>query len=118
MKLCFGDIVVVDDTQIGVVVKSWERSSLGSPPRHDVYVRSYNAIINYPEDKIDRYMVRHKYLNEEEIEYQRNMIAGEVVTIGSDGYFSAEDVRKMSMTEVRQNYSAILKSMGKWGEKK
>ena len=71
MKFCFGDIVVVDETQIGVIVKSWEESSLGTPPSHDVYVRSYNKIVNYPERDIERYMVRHKYLNEEEIEYQR-----------------------------------------------
>lgn len=76
MKLCFGDIVVVDEVQIGVVVKCWCASSLGNPPSYDVYVRSYNRIVNYPEDKVERYMVRHKYLNDEEIEYQKNAIAG------------------------------------------
>ena len=30
----------------------------------------------YQEDEIQRYMVRHKYLNDEEIEYQRNAIEG------------------------------------------
>lgn len=29
MKFCFGDIVVVDDRLIGVIVKSWCRSSQG-----------------------------------------------------------------------------------------
>jgi hypothetical protein len=72
--LCFGDIVVVDEVQIGVVVKCWGRSSMGNPPSYDVYVRSYNRIINYPEDKVERYMVRHKYLNDEEIEYQKNAL--------------------------------------------
>ena len=43
---------------------------------YDVYVRSYNAIKNYKEDEIERYMVRHKYLNDEEIEYQYNAING------------------------------------------
>lgn len=71
MKLCFGDIVVVDKIQIGVVVKCWGRSLMGNPPSYDVYVRSYNAIVNYTEDEVERYMVRHKYLNEEEIEYQK-----------------------------------------------
>lgn len=71
MKLCFGDIVVVDKIQIGVVVKCWGGSLMGNPPSYDVYVRSYNAIVNYTEDEVQRYMVRHKYLNEEEIEYQK-----------------------------------------------
>lgn len=68
MRFCFGDIVVVDDIQIGVVVKCWENYY---EPNYDIYVRSYNSIKNYKEDEIQRYMVRHKYLNDEEIEYQR-----------------------------------------------
>ena len=74
MKFCFGDIVVVDDIQIGVVVKCWYENTTGN--NYDVYVRSYNAIKNYNENEIDRYMVRHKYLNDEEIEYQHNAING------------------------------------------
>lgn len=31
-------------------------------------------------------------------------------------YFTAEQVRKMSPTEVRENYSDIMKSMKKWGQ--
>lgn len=76
MKLCFGDIVVVDGIQIGVVVKCWCGSLQGRPPSYDVYVRNYNLIKNYPENKVERYMVRHKYLNEEEIEYQKNAREG------------------------------------------
>ena len=72
MKFCFGDIVVVDGNQIGVIVKSWEQSSKGLPVSHDVYVRSYNAIASYPENEIERYMVRHKYLDEQELEWQHN----------------------------------------------
>ena len=30
-------------------------------------------------------------------------------------YFTAEQVRKMAPLEVKENYSAILKSMEKWG---
>lgn len=74
MKFCFGDIVVVDDIQIGVVVKCWNGNTTGN--NYDVYVRSYNAIKNYNEDEIERYMVRHKYLNDEEIEYQYNAVNG------------------------------------------
>lgn len=72
MKYCFGDIVIVDGNQIGVIVKSWEASLQGLPESHDVYVRSYNSIVNYPESEIRRYMVRHKYLDEQEMEWQAN----------------------------------------------
>lgn len=72
MKFCFGDIVVVNGNQIGVIVKSWEQSSKGFPVSHDVYVRSYNSISNYPESEIERYMVRHKYLDDQELEWQNN----------------------------------------------
>lgn len=72
MKFCFGDIVVVEENLIGVVVKSW--CSLNKEIEHEVYVRYFNKIRNYKENQIQRYMVRHKYLNEEEIEYQKNAI--------------------------------------------
>lgn len=70
MKYCFGDIVVVEDYFIGVIVKSWLDKT------HEVYVRNYNSIKTYKEDEIEQYMVRHKYLDEEEIEYQYNAING------------------------------------------
>lgn len=70
MEYCFGDIVVVDDHLIGVVVKSWTNKT------HEIYVRNYNSIKTYKESEMQRYMVRHKYLNEEEIEYQYNAING------------------------------------------
>jgi len=66
-KLVFGDIVVVDEDEIGVIVKSWDGDS---GKTHDVYVRRYNTIKNYRESKVERYIVRHKYLNEEELNYQ------------------------------------------------
>ncbi len=72
MKYTFGDIVVVDGENIGIVVKSW----LGKEPNHDIYVRMYNGIKNYKESEIERYMVRHKYLSEEEKEYQSNAVNG------------------------------------------
>lgn len=66
MKFCFGDIVVVEENLIGVVVKSWITYSKGEKTRnHDIYVRMYNGIKNYNEEEIERYMVRHKYLSEE-----------------------------------------------------
>lgn len=69
MKFCFGDIVVVEGGLIGVVVKSWGKSFLGKPRNYDVYVRSWNIIQNYDEEDIERYMVRHKELTKEELEY-------------------------------------------------
>ena len=77
-NLLFGDIVVVDETQIGVVCKCWEGSMATQPPfkqrgepNYDIYVCSYNGIKNYPESEVERYKVRHKYLDDEELEYQR-----------------------------------------------
>jgi hypothetical protein len=73
MNYCFGDIVVVDGKNIGVVVKSW----LSNPePTHEVYVRMYNEIKTYFEGEMERYMVRHKFLSEEELEYQSNAVNG------------------------------------------
>lgn len=77
MKYTFGDIVVVDDIEIGVIVKCWIHPTDNKKEyNYDVYVREYNAIKNYKEDEIQRYMVRHKYLSEEEQEYQYNAING------------------------------------------
>jgi len=70
MKLLFGDIVVVDDDQIGVVVKSWGMDNRGNEPKSEVYVRNYNAIKEYPNSKVERYQVRHKYLSDEELGWQ------------------------------------------------
>jgi len=71
MNLTFGDIVIVRDNLIGVVVKSWESGS------HEVYVRDFNGIMEYPEGELRRYLVRHKELSDEEMNYQLNAeIAG------------------------------------------
>ena len=77
MKFCFGDIVVVEGNLLGVIVKSWITYSQGKSNRnYDVYVRMKNSIQNYQENEIERYMVRHKFLSEEELEYQRDTING------------------------------------------
>lgn len=68
MNFCFGDIVVVEGNLIGVICKSWIRGN--KEIYYEVYVRSFNGIKEYAEKDIQRYMVRHKELNEEEIEYQ------------------------------------------------
>jgi hypothetical protein len=71
MKLCFGDIVVVNQDQIGVVVKSWAGTSGNN---YDVYVRLDNKISNFKESDVERYKVRHKYLSEEELEWQSSAV--------------------------------------------
>ena len=70
MKLAFGDIVVVNKVQIGVVVKCWQ--STLDENEYEVYNRMTNKIETYYERDVERYMVRHKYLNEEELTYQEN----------------------------------------------
>ncbi len=71
MKFTFGDIVVVEGENIGVVLKSW----LSKPEvTHEVYVRMYNNIHTFKESEMERYMVRNKYLDEAELEYQYNAI--------------------------------------------
>lgn len=77
MRLTFGDIVVVDGENIGVVVKCWGRAIAGpnvgkDEPKYEVYVRMYNGIKEYSENEVERYLVRHKYLSEEELEWQSN----------------------------------------------
>lgn len=72
MKFLFGDIVVVEDNLIGVIVKSWQSKIYGvvTGNSYEVYVRSYNAIKEYNEEDVERYKVRHKELNDEEMYYQ------------------------------------------------
>lgn len=70
MKFTFGDIVIVEGNLIGVVVKSWIRNN--KTARHEVYVRSFNTIKEYQESEMERYLVRHKELSDEELEYQNN----------------------------------------------
>ena len=50
MKFLFGDIVVVEDNLIGVIVKSWESLKHGN--YYEVYVRNYNGIKEYDEKDI------------------------------------------------------------------
>ena len=72
MSFCFGDIVVVEGNLIGVIVKSWCRNN--EDILYDVYVREYSSIKIYAEKEIQRYMVRHKELSDEELYYQNQAI--------------------------------------------
>lgn len=69
MKFCFGDIVVVEENLIGVIVKCWQTDR--NTFNYDIYVREFNSSQNYQEKDVERYMVRHKYLSEEELEWQK-----------------------------------------------
>jgi len=61
----FGNIVVVDGNQVGVIVKSWSGKNGYS---HDVYVRGYNSIKTFYELDIQHY-IYNKELCEEEREH-------------------------------------------------
>ncbi len=65
----FGDIVVVENLLIGVVVKTWE-DKYGF--YYEIYVRSLNAIKEYREEDVERYRVRHKELSQEEVYWQNS----------------------------------------------
>ena len=65
----FGDIVIVNSTLIGVVVKTREDQN---GFYYEIYVRSLSAIAEYREEDVDRCKVRHKELNDEETYYQYN----------------------------------------------
>jgi len=62
MKFQFGNVVVVDDDQIGVIVKSWANET------HTVYVRAYNYTHDYKEEDI-KHFVYSKQLSDEEREF-------------------------------------------------
>jgi len=66
-KFLFGDIVVVNENQIGVIVKTWQNYS---GFHYEVYVRMTNVIKDFDESEIERYRVRHKYLDNEELGWQ------------------------------------------------
>jgi hypothetical protein len=61
-KFQFSNVVVVDDDQIGVVVKSWDDGM------HDVYVRAYNSVRSYCEEDI-KHFVYSKILLEDEHDF-------------------------------------------------
>ncbi len=64
-KFQFSNVVVVEKDFIGVIVKSWKGKN---EYNHDVYVRTFNTIINYQEDDI-KHFVHSKELSENEYEF-------------------------------------------------
>jgi uncharacterized protein (DUF608 family) len=68
-KFQFTNVVVVDEDQIGCIVKTWDHhwKSKNRKPGYyyEVYVRSYNEIIEYHEEEI-KYFIYNKILLEDE----------------------------------------------------
>lgn len=67
MSFQFGNVVVVDGDQIGVIVKSWGEGVIHGKS-HDVYVRSLSGVCSYREADI-RHFIYSKDLTEEEKEF-------------------------------------------------
>lgn len=63
----FGNVVVVDDDELGVIVKSWG----GDTTSYGVYVRGYNCVREYEEEDIKHY-IYSKQLTEDEYEYYKS----------------------------------------------
>lgn len=61
----FGNVVVVNQNQIGVIVKTWGGKNGFN---YDVYVRDFNSVENYHEDSISHF-IYNKDLTEEECKY-------------------------------------------------
>jgi len=66
-KFLFGDIVVINHNHVGVILKTWKTNNKFD---YDIFDRMTSQIENHEEDDIDRYRVRHKYLDEDELSYQ------------------------------------------------
>jgi hypothetical protein len=71
-KYLFGDIVVVEGDEIGVIVKTWEKdiNLKRGNYAYEVYNRPQRCIKEYPEKEVKRYRTRHKELSDEEVEWQ------------------------------------------------
>jgi hypothetical protein len=69
-RFFFSDIVVISGKFIGCVVKTWG-PSIRRGRHYEVYVRSINAIQDYDEDLLQRYIVS-KELSVEEQRFHEN----------------------------------------------
>ena len=68
-KFLFGDTVVVATNELGLVVKTYW-SDWSEKYHYEVYNRMSGTIKDYWEEDIERYSVRHKYLDENELAWQ------------------------------------------------
>jgi hypothetical protein len=68
-KFNFSNVVVVEGNLVGIIVKCWGASPTGTkrPAHYEVYVRAYNGIHEYDEDKIEPF-IYDKVLEDEDDE--------------------------------------------------
>ncbi len=62
-KYQFGQVVVVDNDQIGVICKTWINPKKGFI--YDIYVRSYNGVNEYAEENVHHFIYSKELLDEE-----------------------------------------------------
>lgn len=70
MNFQFGNVVVVDGGQIGVIVKTWEDGVVDLKYSHDVYVRNLNEIKCYSEEDIRHFIYSKELADEERESYE------------------------------------------------
>ena len=63
MKFYFGDLVIVDDGCLGVVIRMW------SDCTYDIFVRSYDSIGKYKDVAIQKYISKPNTRGDTECEY-------------------------------------------------
>ena len=63
----FGNVVVVENVQIGVICKTWQDKQ---SYHYEVYVRNFNKINDYSEENISHF-VYSKILEPEEMEFYK-----------------------------------------------
>lgn len=68
IKFQFGNVVVVDNDCVGVIVKTWGATD-NRQTHYDVYVRYYNAIREYDQDQIKHYVYSKELLDEQHVFY-------------------------------------------------
>lgn len=106
MKFCFGDMVVVEDNLIGVVLTDWINPKNAINPKdrevkHEVYVRYFREIREYTEEQMERYMVRHKYLEGEEIIWQSNAVNNTIEAIDTPLTDTEKEVLEKLIKELK-----------------
>lgn len=62
----FGNVVIVDHDNIGVIIKIWNGGVRGY--NYDVYVRNYNGVKNYNETDINHFIFS-KELTKKELQF-------------------------------------------------
>lgn len=82
MNFCRGDRVIIESNLMGTIVEEWLHQEYDGSikPYYKVYVDYFRQIKEYDEDKLQRCLIRHKYLSGAEIIWQNNAIKGDTNT--------------------------------------